>query len=115
MIVNLNRDFLNTNGALQITDVKVKQTSNSFVKPKVNNVKEQWNEMLSNLNVCSKLGMIQRFDSTIGANTINLPLGGQNQLTPSEGMAALIPTFNNKHKSETASLMTYGFNPYLGE
>jgi phosphoribosylformylglycinamidine synthase len=44
-----------------------------------------------------------------------MPLGGKNQLTPSEGMAALIPTFGSKFKSETASLMTYGFNPFLGE
>jgi phosphoribosylformylglycinamidine synthase len=66
--------------------------------------------MLTDLNVCIKLGMIQRFDSTIGANTALMPLGGKNQLTPAEGMAALIPSFNNK-KSETASLMSYGFNP----
>jgi phosphoribosylformylglycinamidine synthase len=71
--------------------------------------------MLTDLNVCSKIGMIQRFDSTIGANTILMPLGGKNQLTPAEGMAALIPTFNTCIKSETASLMAYGFNPYLGE
>jgi phosphoribosylformylglycinamidine synthase len=71
--------------------------------------------MLTDLNVCSKLGMIQHFDATIGANTVLLPLGGKNQLTPAEGMAALIPTFNMKTKSDTASLMTYGFNPYLGE
>jgi phosphoribosylformylglycinamidine synthase len=71
--------------------------------------------MLTNLNVCSKLGLIQRFDATIGANTVCMPLGGKNQLTPNEGMVALIPTFAKKYKSETVSLMAYGFNPYLGE
>jgi phosphoribosylformylglycinamidine synthase len=69
--------------------------------------------MLNDLNVCSKIGMIQRFDSTIGANTVLMPLGGRNQMTPAEGMAALIPSFE-KENSQTASLMAYGFNPYLG-
>jgi phosphoribosylformylglycinamidine synthase len=57
--------------------------------------------------------MIQRFDSTIGAHTVLMPLGGRNQTTPAEGMAALIPSFK-KESSQTASLMAYGFNPYLG-
>jgi phosphoribosylformylglycinamidine synthase len=61
------------------------------------------------------VGLIQQFDSTIGANTVLLPLGGKNQLTPAEGMVSLIPTFDTQIKSNTASVMTYGFNPYFGE
>jgi phosphoribosylformylglycinamidine synthase len=69
--------------------------------------------MLTNLNVCSKRGLTQLFDSTIGANTVLAPLGGKYQATSPEGMAALIPTFSVP--SSTASLMAYGFNPYIGE
>ncbi|MDR0674947.1 MAG: phosphoribosylformylglycinamidine synthase [Mycoplasmataceae bacterium] len=114
LIVNLSRDFLDTNGVEQVSDVKVTLPAILKVR-KVLDVKKYWKNMLTDLNVCSKIGMIQRFDSTIGANTILMPLGGKNQLTPAEGMAALIPTFNTCIKSETASLMAYGFNPYLGE
>jgi phosphoribosylformylglycinamidine synthase len=68
--------------------------------------------MIQDLNVCSKIGLIQMFDSSIGANTVLAPLGGKYQLTPSEGMASLIPVENKT--SNTVSLMSYGFNPYLG-
>ncbi len=69
--------------------------------------------MLSDLNVSIKTGLIQKFDSTIGANTVLMPLGGVNQLTPAEGMAARIPTFGKK--TDTCSLMSFGYNPFLGE
>jgi phosphoribosylformylglycinamidine synthase len=72
-----------------------------------------WKNMLKDLNVCSKIGLIQRFDSTIGANTVLMPLGGKYQLTPTEGMVATIPTFGETTNS--CSLMSYGFNPYVGE
>ena len=68
--------------------------------------------MLTDLNVTVKSGLVQRFDSTIGANTVLMPLGGINQLTPAEGMASKIATF--KPNTKTCSLMTYGFNPYIG-
>jgi phosphoribosylformylglycinamidine synthase len=69
--------------------------------------------MLMDLNVCSKTGLIQRFGSTIGSNTVLMPLGGKYQLTPAEGMVATIPTFNKP--TNTSSMMSYGFNPYVGE
>ncbi|MDU5650356.1 MAG: phosphoribosylformylglycinamidine synthase, partial [Clostridium perfringens] len=75
-------------------------------------VKEEWLKSLRNLNVCSQKGLIERFDSTIGGGTVLMPLGGKYQLTPAEGMAAKIPVLGGESKD--ASLMTYGFNPYLG-
>lgn len=69
--------------------------------------------MLTDLNCCAKLGLLEKFDSTIGANTVLMPLGGFKQLTPAEGMAAKIPMFGKF--TNTCSLMAYGFNPYLGD
>ena len=90
-IVDLSRDFLNTNGATKNTDIEVvlPDTENSFFKQEVvTDVKAKWLETLSDLNVCSLMGLCEKFDSTIGADSVLMPFGGKYQLTPSDGMAA---------------------------
>ncbi|EJT5926079.1 phosphoribosylformylglycinamidine synthase [Clostridium perfringens] len=111
-IVDIKRSFLDTNGAKQEISLKVKSPSVYPYEVKNFDVKEEWLKSLSNLNVCSQKGLIERFDSTIGGGTVLMPLGGKYQLTPAEGMAAKIPVLGGESKD--ASLMTYGFNPYLG-
>ncbi len=111
-IVDISRDFLNTNGFTQSTNITFNKPIKA-TKSKITNLKSAWINMLSDLNVCSKVGLIEKFDSTIGTNTVLMPLGGVNQLTPAEGMAACIPTFGKK--TDTCSLMSFGYNPFLGE
>lgn len=111
-IVDIKRSFLDTNGAKQEISLKVKSPSVYPYEVKNFDVKEEWLKSLNNLNVCSQKGLIERFDSTIGGGTVLMPLGGKYQLTPAEGMAAKIPVLGGESKD--ASLMTYGFNPYLG-
>jgi len=111
-IVDIKRSFLDTNGAKQEISLKVKSPSAYPYEIKNCDVKEEWLKSLRNLNVCSQKGLIERFDSTIGGGTVLMPLGGKYQLTPAEGMAAKIPVLGVESKD--ASLMTYGFNPYLG-
>ncbi|EOU1465022.1 phosphoribosylformylglycinamidine synthase [Clostridium perfringens] len=111
-IVDIKRSFLDTNGAKQEISLKVKSPSVYPYEVKNCDVKEDWLKSLRNLNVCSQKGLIERFDSTIGGGTVLMPLGGKYQLTPAEGMAAKIPVLGGESKD--ASLMTYGFNPYLG-
>lgn len=111
-IVDIKRSFLDTNGAKQEISLKVKSPSVYPYEVKNCDVKEEWLKSLRNLNVCSQKGLIERFDSTIGGGTVLMPLGGKYQLTPAEGMAAKIPVLGGDSKD--ASLMTYGFNPYLG-
>ena len=111
-IVDIKRSFLDTNGAKQKISLKVKSPSVYPYEVKNFDVKEEWLKSLRNLNVCSQKGLIERFDSTIGGGTVLMPLGGKYQLTPAEGMAAKIPVLGGESKD--ASLMTYGFNPYLG-
>ncbi|MBS5921169.1 MAG: phosphoribosylformylglycinamidine synthase [Clostridium perfringens] len=111
-IVDIKRSFLDTNGAKQEISLKVKSPSVYPYEIKNCDVKEEWLKSLRNLNVCSQKGLIERFDSTIGGGTVLMPLGGKYQLTPAEGMAAKIPVLGGESKD--ASLMTYGFNPYLG-
>ncbi|ELC8341777.1 phosphoribosylformylglycinamidine synthase [Clostridium perfringens] len=112
IIVDIKRSFLDTNGAKQEISLKVKSPSVYPYEVKNYDVKEEWLKSLRNLNVCSQKGLIERFDSTIGGGTVLMPLGGKYQLTPAEGMAAKIPVLGGESKD--ASLMTYGFNPYLG-
>ena len=111
-IVDIKRSFLDTNGAKQEISLKVKSPSAYPYEVKNCDVKEEWLKSLRNLNGCSQKGLIERFDSTIGGGTVLMPLGGKYQLTPAEGMAAKIPVLGGESKD--ASLMTYGFNPYLG-
>ncbi len=111
-IVDLSREFLNSNGASKYTDVIINTPYVGSVGPTTNS-KESWFDVMSNLNVCSQKGLVERFDSTIGAGTILMPFGGKYQTTPSQAMAAKIPVINGETK--TCSLMGWGFNPYISE
>ncbi len=107
-IVNLSRDFLNSNGAPKYTDIVVEEPV--FTDDEVfTDSAETWTEIMSNLNVCSQKGLIEKFDSTIGAGTVLMPFGGVYQMTPSQAMAAKIPVL--KGETNTCSLMGWGYNP----
>lgn len=117
-IVDLSREFLDTNGVKQETKIKVvppKSEENYFKQavPKIDDLKQAWFANLQDLNVCSQKGLIERFDSTIGAGTVLMPLGGKEQLTPTEGMVAKLPLLNGE--TDDATAMAYGYNPYLAD
>ena len=113
-ICDISRDFLNTNGATKNTDIEVvlPEEADSFFKTKeVSDIKTEWLNTLGNLNVCSQKGLSERFDSTIGSNSVLMPFGGKYQLTPSDGMAAKVPVLGGE--TNTATVMTFGYNPDL--
>ena len=116
-ILDLSRDFLNTNGVRGIADVVVEvpeEDKNYFKTNKnIKDIKEQWINTLSDLNVCSQKGLIERFDSTIGTGTVLMPFGGKCQLTPTEGMVAKLPVLSGETK--TGTIMTYGYNPNISK
>lgn len=108
-ILNLSRDFLNTNGAKQETKISV--AGDVDMDSLMETVSPE--EALKDLNCCSKKGLIERFDSTIGASTVLMPLGGKYQLSPAQGMAAKLPV--TEGETSTATVMAYGFNPNLAK
>lgn len=111
-IVDVSRDFLNTNGAEKHAKIHASApTEELFPETKTDNIKEKWLETVSDLNVCSQKGLSERFDSSIGASTVLMPFGGKYQLTPADGMAAKLPL--SEGETTTASVMAYGYNPYL--
>ncbi len=122
-IVNLKRAFLDTNGAHQETGVKVdipEKEDNYFEKyaiPAVGekvesgDVKGAWLTMLNDLNVCSQKGLVEMFDASIGAGSVFMPYGGKYQLTETQAMVAKLPVL--KGKTDTVTMMSYGFDPYL--
>ena len=113
-IVNISRAFLDTNGAHQETDVFVEIPSgkdNYFVKESVTDVKEKWLGDLADLNGCSQKGLVEMFDSSIGAGSVLMPYGGKYQLTETQAMVAKLPVL--KGKTDTVTMMAYGFDPYL--
>ncbi len=114
LIVNITREFLDTNGDVKNATVEVtkpEEEKSYFKQEKVENIKAKWEQTISNLNCCSQKGLVERFDSTIGSNTVIMPFGGKYQLTPSQGMVATIPTL--KGYTNSGTIMTYGYNPYL--
>lgn len=115
VILNISRDFLDTNGVKQKINASVKEPEEVFAELnlKSDNLRDAWLENLKDLNVASQKGLAERFDSTVGAGTVLMPFGGRTQLTPAEGMAAKIPVLNGI--TDTCSLMTYGFDPYLSK
>lgn len=116
VIVDLDRKFLNSNGASQHVDVEVDLSdfSHPFAEPFVEgNFEETLLQILSDINVASRKGMQEMFDSTVGAATIAMPLGGRNQITPIQAMSATVPCPGEI--SRTATLMSYGLDPYLME
>ena len=112
-IVDISREFLNSNGAEKHTRVHVcaAQPITREVPGKTN--EEKLFNLAQDLNVCSKRGLAERFDSTIGANTVLMPFGGKYQLTPAQSMAAKLPVL--KGDTKTCSLMAWGFNPFITE
>ena len=113
-IVNISRAFLDTNGAHQETNVFVEipsEKDNYFAKESVADVKEKWLEDLADLNGCSQKGLVEMFDSSIGAGSVLMPYGGKYQLTETQAMVAKLPVL--KGKTDTVTMMAYGFDPYL--
>ena len=114
-IVNISRAFLDTNGAHQETTVEVEipnKDGNLFEeRPDVVDVKAKWLETLADLNVCSQKGLVEMFDGSIGAGSVLMPYGGQYQLTETQSMVAKVPVQNGK--TDTVTMMSYGFDPYL--
>ncbi|WP_317367150.1 phosphoribosylformylglycinamidine synthase [uncultured Tyzzerella sp.] len=113
-IVNLSRDFLDTNGATQNMDIFVKSPKQKIEeKEDLTNIKEKLLNNLKDLNVCSQKGLSEMFDSTIGTGTVLMPFGGENQLTPPEAMVCKIPVL--KGETNTATIMSYGYNPKVAK
>ena len=111
-IVDISREFLNSNGAEKHIDIETaksldykKQISDDFVA--------EYNKLADDLNVCSKRGLSERFDSTIGAGTVLMPFGGKNQQTPIQSMVHKVSVENNQTK--TCSYMAWGYNPFIFE
>ena len=113
-IVDISRAFLDTNGAHQEADVTLEvpaHEGNLFDKKEVGNVKDKWLNMLSDLNVCSQKGLVERFDGSIGAGSVFMPFGGKYQLTETQSMVAKLPVLEGH--TDTVTMMSYGFDPYL--
>ena len=113
-IVDIARSFLDTNGVRQEQDVKViaPVKEEIFKSDKTGTVEEKLTATLKDMNVASQRGMVEMFDSTVGRSTVLMPYGGKYQLTESEGSVQKFPTLGF---TNTASVMTYGFNPYISE
>ena len=112
-IVDMSREFLNSNGAPKYADVRV-EPQQPYARPACDaSFPERIKEMAGSLDFCSRRGLAERFDSTNGACSMLMPFGGKYQKTPAQAMASLIPLPDKN--AETASVMSYGFHPCLGE
>ena len=111
-ICNISREFLNSNGAEKHIDIAPAKIE-SYEKEISGSFSEMYNELAGDLNICSKRGLSERFDSTIGANTVLMPFGGKYQLTPIQAMVHKIAV--EKADTETCSLMSWGYNPFITE
>jgi len=118
-ILDISRDFLDTNGVKQKVNATIKEPENigidknSIKRFRSNNIEDMWIENLKDLNVTCQKGLVERFDSTVGAGTVLMPFGGKTQLSPSEGMVAKIPVQNSI--TNTCTIMSHGFDPYLSK
>ena len=114
-IVNISRAFLDTNGAHQENDVfvEIPKAEDTPLKRSgdIADVKEKWLSTLSDLNACSQKGLVEMFDSSIGAASVLMPYGGKYQLTETQAMVAKVPVPDGK--TNTVTMMSYGFDPYL--
>ena len=114
-IVNISRAFLDTNGAHQETAVEVEiPDRNGCIlteRRDVPDVKAKWLETLADLNVCSQKGLVEMFDGSIGAASVLMPHGGKYQMTETQAMIAKVPVLNGN--TNTVTMMSYGFDPYL--
>ncbi len=113
-IVDLSREFLNSNGAEKHTDVIAANPKPAAARDaRFEDTPDGWRELMSSLNICSQKGLVEKFDSTIGAGTVLMPFGGVYQLTPAQAMAAKIPVLSGE--TSTCSVMSWGFHPILSE
>ena len=114
-IVNISRAFLDTNGAHQENDVYVEMPDEDAdifkYRSDDNDIKDKWIKTVSDLNECSQRGLVEMFDSSIGAGSVYMPYGGKYQFTETQSMVARVPVM--KGRTETVTVMTYGFDPYL--
>ena len=114
-IVNISRAFLDTNGAHQENDVfvEIPKAEDTPLKRSgdIADVKEKWLSTLSDLNACSQKGLVEMFDSSIGAASVLMPYGGKYQLTETQAMVAKVPVPDGK--TNTVTMMSYGFDPYV--
>ena len=106
-IVDLSRDFLNTNGATKHTDAEIPAVQRGFVNPAD---RGSLRKVAASLESASQRGLSERFDSTIGAGSVLMPFGGKRQRTPTQAMAALLPVLPGQ-ETEQASVMAWGFDP----
>ena len=118
-IVNISRAFIDTNGARSEAKARVKAPApdrfyeNHSREFEGKSLKEAWLSVLSDLNACGKKGLVERFDSSIGAATVTMPFGGKYQLSPIQTMTAKLP--NDLGESDVVTLMSYGFDPYISK
>ena len=110
-IVDISREFLNTNGVKQTADAEISDKVTHWFDKKQADFREKTKEVLSDLNVCAKKGLSETFDSTIGARSVYMPWGGKNQLTPAIAMAAKICG----GETDVCTVSAYGYSPYLME
>lgn len=115
-IVNISRAFLDTNGAHQETEVLVdipNREGNVLKRPEQApaDTKKQWLDVLADLNTCSQKGLVEMFDGSIGAGSVFMPHGGKYQTTETQAMVAKVPVMNGK--TNTVTMMSYGFDPYV--
>ncbi|MEG2361466.1 MAG: phosphoribosylformylglycinamidine synthase [Christensenella sp.] len=112
-IVDVSREFLDSNGATQHAKARVVQnsTENLFEENVKDSMEDTLLGLLADLNICSQKGLTEMFDGTIGAGSVTMPLGGKHQLTPVQAMCAKIPVDDTD--SKTATLMSFGMDPYL--
>ena len=111
-IVDLSREFLNSNGAEKHIDIECNPV-NDYSKEIPADFENGVMDVMTDLNVCSKRGLSERFDSTIGAGTVLMPFGGKNQRTPIQAMVHKISC--EKGHTNDCSLMSWGYNPYISE
>ena len=111
-ICNISREFLNSNGAEKHIDIAPAKIED-YSKEVKGSFADMYADLAGDLNICSKRGLSERFDSTIGANTVLMPFGGKNQLTPIQAMVHKIAV--EKQDTETCSLMSWGYNPFITE
>ena len=111
-VMDVSREFLNTNGTRKQTDAEVCKPS-EIKKPVCRDFASAMDALVSDLNICSRRGLNENFDSSIGAATVLAPFGGKNMRTPIQAMAAKIPVRNGN--TDNCSVMAYGFDPFLTE
>ncbi|MBS4900522.1 MAG: phosphoribosylformylglycinamidine synthase [Clostridiales bacterium] len=113
-IVDISRKFLDTNGAHQTADALITcpdENEFTLLTPEVDDWKKFWLSKISDINNCSQKGLVERFDSSIGAGTVNMPYGGKNKNCEIQAMIAKLPVLEGD--CDTVSMMSYGYDPYL--